>query len=356
MKRILITGAGGTPSTNFVRSLRASLEEFYFIGVDVDKYYLQRSETDEKYLIPKASDPRFIPYLKKIIFETKPDLLYMQPDQEISIISKYRDELGVKVFLPHDNTIQLCQDKYLSAKKWEEAGIKVPKTILVNDEDDLRAAFSTFGSPVWVRAIISPGGGVGSFKAQNLKAAIAWIDFCEGWGNFIAAECLEAQSVTWQSIWSDGNLIVAQGRKRLYWEFASRAPSGVTGITGTGVTVSDPSIDDIAQKVILAIDKNPNGIFSVDLTYDKLGVPNPTEINIGRFFTTHEFFTRAGLNMPYIFTKIAFNEALPYIPRRINPLTNDLVWIRGMDFLPVLTNMSQIDASEKDYLNRLTGL
>jgi carbamoyl-phosphate synthase large subunit len=139
---------------------------------------------------------------------------------------------------------------------------------------------------------------------------------------------------------------VAQGRKRLYWEFANRSVSGVTGITGTGVTLSDKKLDDLAVKAIKAIDDCPHGIYGVDMTYDKRGVPNPTEINIGRFFTTHQFFTEVGLNMPYIYLKAAFNERLPRIKKRINPLKNGLAWVRGMDTEPVLTSMKEIESFE----------
>ena len=71
MKRILITGAGGVPSTNFIRSLRDSEEKFYIVGTDANKYLLMRSEADTNYLIPKASDPSFLKILNKIIEETK---------------------------------------------------------------------------------------------------------------------------------------------------------------------------------------------------------------------------------------------------------------------------------------------
>ncbi len=356
MKRLLITGAGGTPSTNFVRSLRKSPEEFYIIGLDCNKYYLQRAETDERYLGPYASDEDYIDYLKSIIEKTRPDLLYMQPDQEIVCISKYRDQLPVKVFLPDHKTVEICQDKFASFEYWKKAGLKVPETIRINDEADLKKAFEQFGAPVWIRAIISPGGGKGSFRAPDIKIAKAWIDYCEGWGNFVAAECLQEGSITWQSIWKNGELIVAQGRKREYWEFANRAPSGVTGLTGTGVTVSDPEVDKLAQKAIFAIDKNPNGIFSVDFTYDHQGIPNPTEINIGRFFTTHFFFTAAGLNMPYIFVKLAFDEKIPELPKKINPLPEGLAWVRGLDFQPILTNVKSIQASEDDFKRRRAAL
>lgn len=356
MKKILITGSGGTPSTNFVRSLRQSPENFYLIGIDSNKYYLQRSETDERYLGPQADHPRYIDFLQDVIHDTAPELLYMQPDQEILVVSEHRNLLPVRTFLPDHATIKTCQDKFASFQKWRDSGLTVPNTIVINNEDDLHQAFQLFGSPIWIRAIISPGGGKGSFRAPDAAIAKAWIDFCAGWGNFVAAECLQEHTITWQSIWKDGELIVAQGRKRLYWEFGNRAPSGVTGLTGTGMTVSDPRVDELAQKAIHAIDPQPHGIFSVDFTYDRHGVPNPTEINIGRFFTTHFFFTSAGLNMPYIYVKLAYGEHPPMLDRRINPLPDGKLWIRGLDFLPILSDMNSVEQDEAAFIRRMKSL
>ena len=98
MKRILVTSAGGSPSVNFTRSLRKAPEPFYIIGVDANKYYLQRAEVNEKYLIPKASDSKYIPIIKEIINETHPNLLHVQHSQEVPVISKHRGDLGLKVF------------------------------------------------------------------------------------------------------------------------------------------------------------------------------------------------------------------------------------------------------------------
>src|SRR5690349_1256375 len=70
MKTILVTGAGGAPALNFTRSLRASPERFHVIGVDCQKYYLQRAETDEKFLVPKADDSSYTAILREIIEET----------------------------------------------------------------------------------------------------------------------------------------------------------------------------------------------------------------------------------------------------------------------------------------------
>jgi hypothetical protein len=342
-RRILVTGAGGSPATNFVRSLRESPEPFCLIGVDCNRYHLQRAETDERHLVPEAGDPDYLPILRGLVAESGAELIYSQPDQEIRIISEHRAELGARTYLPDHATIEICQDKLESFRRWRQAGLTVPETFLVREERDLGRAFEQFGAPVWLRAVVSPGGGKGSFRAGSPRAARAWLDFCDGWGTFTAAECLRPDSITWTALYRDGELVVAQGRKRLYWEFGNRAPSGVTGITGTGVTVSDPALDELALRAIAAIDPRPHGIFAVDLTYDRHGVPNPTEINIGRFFTTHLFFTRAGLNLPYLYAKLAFGEACQLPEPRLNPLPSGLAWVRGMDFLPVLTTVESIE-------------
>jgi carbamoyl-phosphate synthase large subunit len=121
----------------------------------------------------------------------------------------------------------------------------------------------------------------------------------------------------------------------------------VTGVTGAAVTVRDKAVDTLAQRAILAIDSAPHGIFSVDMTYDLTGHLRATEINIGRFFTTIHFFTQAGLNMPDMFVRLAFEEELVPLARRINPLPPGLVWVRGMDTAPVLTKTSDIEGYKK---------
>jgi len=349
IKRILVGGAGGTPSNGFIQSLRESPEPFYIIGMTSNCYDLCKAKTDERHLVPWAYEKDYYMILEDIIRETKPDFLHVQNDIEVLAISKYRERLetlGVKTFLPKNESVEICVDKSRTYQIWKEKGLRVPKTLLINTEEDLKSAFKELGGKIWLRATTGAAGR-GSLPTSSLQFAKEWINFFDGWGKFTVAECLTSQTVTWQSIWKDGELIVAQGRKRLYWEFANRTLSGVTGITGTGVTISDPVIDEIAQEAILVIDPAPNGVWAVDMTYDKEGIPNPTEINIGRFFTTHLFFTRAGLNMPYILIKLAFNEEIPPIPKKIDPLHPGLAWVRGMDTEPVLTALNQIEEFKK---------
>lgn len=134
------------------------------------------------------------------------------------------------------------------------------------------------------------GGGKGALPTNDFSFAKGWIERYSGWGDFVAAEMLTPDTVTWLSIWHEGELIVAQTRLRKGWTHGNRTVSGVTGVTKIGQTYSNEEVDRIAIATIMAVTDRPHGIFGVDMAYDKEGIPNPTEINISRFFTTVFFF------------------------------------------------------------------
>lgn len=348
--RVLVTGAGGAPATNYVRSLRLAPEPFYLIGVDCSEYHLPLAETDETHLVPRADDPDYIPILNEIARETGAQLIFAQPDVEVRVLSARREELAAPMLLPAKETIERCLDKFSSYSAWRDAGIKVPPTRSIDAPADLEAALAAFGE-AWLRPTTGSAGN-GSYHTSDLRHAKMWLDSHDGWGHYTAAAYLGPDSVTWQSIWVDGQLVVAQGRKRLKWELADRSPTGITGVTGVGMTVSDPQIDSVALAAIRAVDARPQGIFSVDMTVDAAGVPNPTEINIGRFFTTSLFFAQAGLNMPYIFTRLALGEEAPPIERKINPLPPGLLWVRGMDREPRLVAPGTLERAAEELSER----
>ncbi len=336
-KNVLILGTGGAPGNSVVKSLKMAPEPIRIVGTDVDKFSYFRSEADKTYLTPKAFEKDSIKSILKIIKKENICFIHAQPEKEVLNISKHRkifDKLGIKYCLPKHKTILNCQNKFLSYKIWRKRGLRVPKTILINREADLSKAFRLLGKKIWLRDIFG-GGGEGALPTDNHELARIWIQNHEGWGKYTAAKLLSDQSFTWTSIWDKGKLVVAQSRKRLHWEYGSKIPSGVSGITGVGVTIDNPELNKVAQKAILQIDRSPHGIFCVDLTGGTDSKFYLTEINIGRFFTTVHFFTEAGLNMPYILLKTALGEPV-LVKKRINSLPQGLYWIRGMDFTPKL--------------------
>ena len=66
-KVIMVTGCGGAPTINFVRSLRDAdpkREKYHIIGIDANQHTIHRNECDKAYLCPRVDDEKYIPFVK----------------------------------------------------------------------------------------------------------------------------------------------------------------------------------------------------------------------------------------------------------------------------------------------------
>lgn len=79
---------------------------------------------------------------------------------------------------------------------------------------------------------------------------------------------------------------------------------------------------------------NFSGIFCVDLKENSQGIPIITELNMGRYFTTSDFFATIGMNTPYEQYKYLVDGLLPN--KWINEAIPGTTWVRGMDTEPYL--------------------
>lgn len=349
MAKILIAGAGGAPSEGVIFSLQKNSKNVV-IGMGSEPTDLILSAAQRKYFVPYANDDRYQLELIKILEKERPDLVHFQNDLEIYHASSIRKEIlatGVKIFMPSHDVIDTCVHKYKSYQAFARAGLPVPTNIFINDEADLRQAFSELGNSegkIWLRASSIGGGGKGALPTSDFEFARGWLNHYDGWGEFVAAEMLTSRTATWLSIWENGNLVISQGRERSGWTHGNRAISGVTGVTKVGKTIRDSDLNNLAERSVRAVTDEPHGIFGVDFAYDNSGVPNPTEINISRFFTTVRFFTEAGINFPEIFKRVALGERRELQGKSVDALPTDLLWVRGMDTEPKLLSQDEIDS------------
>lgn len=348
MSKILIAGAGGAPSEGVINSILRGRKAETVIGMGSEPTDLVLSAASKKFYVPYANKPEYKERLLHILNTEKPNLIHFQNDLEIFHASLIREDItatGTKIFMPEHEVIDTCVHKYKSYLAFKTAGVPVPENMMIHNEDDLRTAFDKLADDngkIWLRVASIGAGGKGAIPTSDFTLAKAWIDHHSGWGDFIAASMLTPDTVTWLSIWHEGELVVAQSRERRGWTHGNRSISGITGVTKVGVTCENDDVTRIAIEAIKAVTAKPHGIFGVDMAYDKKRVPNPTEINISRFFTTVLFFTTAGLNMPEIFKDIALYGEFPQLEKKINPLPNGLLWLRGMDVAPRLMTQDAI--------------
>ncbi|EDN71229.1 conserved hypothetical protein [Beggiatoa sp. PS] len=192
MAKIQIGGAGGAPSNNFIKSLRESNRTDYIVGTSCVASDLFLTDVDEKYVVPPALSADYSEKILKLLAKVKPDFLHLQNDFEVRAISRLREQveaIGTKLYLPKKETVENCVDKQKSYIIWKKAGLLVPETLLLHDENDLKCAFEQLGSSIWLRAI-EGGGGRGALPTDNFEFAKIWINRFNGWGEFTAARQL----------------------------------------------------------------------------------------------------------------------------------------------------------------------
>lgn len=341
MKRILVTGAGGAPGANFISSLRlVTEEEFYIVGADINKYHIELTEgLDAKYTLPTADSPDYLDKLNEIIRREKIDFVHSQPEQEVTIISKNKEKVHAKTLFPKPETLAITSDKSLFNHLLQENGLHVPKAYRIESEADIERALDDLlqlQGCVWLRATRGAGSRA-SLPVNTVLQARGWIDY---WmkrkglslSDFMMSEFLPGGEFAFQSIWYEGELITSMVRKREEYLFGNLFPSGQSSSPAVAVTVHRDDINELATKAIKLVDSQATGIFCADIKENKDGIPCLLEINAGRFFTTSNNFSTAGLNMPYYYVKMALDgrKSLPELPK-YNGIPAGWYWIRLTD-------------------------
>ncbi len=348
-RRILVTSAGGPGAVNLTRSLLAMTPCPFVACVEASPYYAFLALGHVRALVPRTRDREaFLDALNRLVDTHAIDFVMPNGSIEIAALSEARDRLQARVFLPDPATLALADSKWASHEIWRDAGLPVPETHLIDAPATLRAVFPRLqrepDAPVWVRGAGIPGKGIGvaSLPCRTVDQAIHWVDYWNGWGGMIASEFLPGDNLTWMGLFDAGRLVTSQGRRRLAYVIPHVSPSGITGAPAISHTVHDPELNRIGEAAALALDRAFTGVCFVDLKGDADGRPRITELNAGRFGTTHYFYTAAGANFPAMLLATAYGEPLD-VPRQ-DILPPDLYWIRTLDAGPVLTTREAIDA------------
>jgi carbamoylphosphate synthase large subunit len=341
MRRILVTGAGGSPSYNYVQSLRDNPEneKFYLVGLDKNKYHLELADVDKKYLVPDFSNNGdYSIFINKIIKDERIDFVHVQPEQDVLFFSKNKEKIEAKTFLPKYKTVSLCQNKMQFVEALASKNIPTPQAFQINSENDVAKFVSKIlnnNKKAWIRAI-KGAGSKASLPVNNSGQAKMWIKYWiemkgMSYGDFMVSEFLPGEEYAFQSVWKNGEIIMSQARKRIEYLFGNLFVSGQSSSPSVAMTVNNRDVNEMAYNAIKSIDNKATGVFCVDLKTNKNGKVLVTEINAGRFFTTSYFFSKAGCNMPYYYTKLGMGDIdkTPYV--QFDNLPEGFFWIRMVD-------------------------
>ena len=356
MKRILITFAGGRLANGVIRALRAMDEPVHLIGVDAGDFYIHANDLDDRHIVPRGDSPDYLPVLRDVIAETKPDMIWPLHDSEM-LAAAANPDLGVVTFLPSHEALLVCQDKSRACEVFAANGVPVPETFRIDSKTDLPQAFDSLGGDVWLRAVRGSGG-AGALATEDIAAAERWIELNDGWGKFTASERLTGGTYCWESVWKDGELLACQRRRRII--HAVPGSPGGSAYARSVFTMDVPdSVQETAIAAVRAVMPEPHGLLSVDMTGDRNDTPKVTEINAGRFMSSGVLYWHEhGPNFAEIALRAAFDEAPGIAVPVIDPMPTDLLMVMGINAAPSFFTVKDYETklAESDARRKRLGL
>jgi carbamoyl-phosphate synthase large subunit len=335
--KLLLTGAGGSASENFLNAIKLDKELAPFtIGIDSSKYHIKLSSADQTFVVPRAKSPEYLRTVNRYIDEFKIDVIHAQPDIEVMELGKNRSHLNAKIFLPPQEEIDLAADKFKLNLVMNRAGIQTPVSIDGDSEEDFfenLTAMLKVVPKVWIRAKTGAGSKASlpvSSAGQGISWIMWWIEERNmDWTDFQCSEFLPGKEFALQTIWQNGVMKAAEARERVEYLYGFLSPSGQSSTPSVARSTSDSEVFGIGISAIKALSSKPDGVYCVDMKTDFDGKIKVTEINTGRFFTTSNFFAHAGVNMPAMSIRAALGENLDIT----NPgsVPEGTYWIRMVD-------------------------
>lgn len=356
---ILLTGAGGTAAKNFVAGLRLlGKNSPRIVGIDLNKYNLLTADIEFREIVPKVTESEYGDIVRSIYSRYKCDLLHSQPDLEVAFWGEDVNNREINTCFPSERILKICQNKYNTFKIFKEAGVPAPDSYLVNRYDEIldfhNELISRSGqNRTWIRAACGAGSKA-ALPIYSYTQAKEWIQYWKSTNrldtdDFVLSEYLPGKEYAFQSLWVRGELIMSQARERVESLFGNLFPSGQSSSPAVARTVCNALVNKVATEAVTALALNGNkeeitGVFCVDMKERADGIPCVTEINAGRFFTTSNFFSIMGVNMPayYIAHAVGKIDLENYDLPKYDILPPDYYWIRDMDNLPLLVHGSEL--------------
>ncbi|BCR05811.1 carbamoyl phosphate synthase [Desulfuromonas versatilis] len=206
---VLVTGAGALVGQGVLRSLRMASRPLRLVTADPDHRAAGHWLGHCAYTIPMATDPAFLPRVEEIIQRERISILFIGTDVELILLSRERENLerkfGVRIAVSPLRVIQIADDKWLTAKFFEEEGFPFVRSALSDDRQGIQRLIDTVGFPI----LVKPRIGARSVGVQIAKDRETLEDMCLSRSDLVAQELLSENQGEFTS-----GCLVAKGRCR----------------------------------------------------------------------------------------------------------------------------------------------
>lgn len=246
-------------------------------------------------LVPRISDPAYIPTLLAFCRENRVDALIPTIDTDLLLLAKHKDAflaVGTQVCVAAPEKVALCRDKRLTGDYFRSLGLHAPEAV-----DDI--SHYTGGFP----AFIKPLDGSSSIGADRADTAEELARYAAGLNGYIVQPFVKGEEYTVDILCGlDGKPIYITPRQRL-------------AVRSGEVLKTKIAHDPVTEQEMLRLsaDFAPVGGITVQLIRDDMGINHYIEIN-PRFGGGAPLSMKAGADSAGGLLRCLMGENLPYQP------------------------------------------
>ncbi len=176
-RKLLVTSVGSGVGHVILAALRCSEAPWYVVGVNSVAFCAGPFDCDSAWLVPPTAEREaFEARLLEVVKTERPALILPGRDDDLPVLAAMRArlaELGAFVLVGSPEAVDICNDKYRTAKVLRAAGLPFTETAVNSDE--IGALLASCGFPL----LAKPRCGYGSrrvrvlFDRNDIEAVLA---------------------------------------------------------------------------------------------------------------------------------------------------------------------------------------
>jgi len=150
--RVLVTGAGSGVGQGIVKSLRAGSIPKTVISADISPFNCGLFRSDESVILPRVEDPGSLEAIIARLKALKADVILIGSEFDLTFFARHakiiKKEAGALVIASPLKTVEIADDKWLTAEFLKENGLPFPESHLAANVEDAALKAKAWGYPL----------------------------------------------------------------------------------------------------------------------------------------------------------------------------------------------------------------
>ncbi len=300
MIKLMVTGAGAVLGQGIIKSLRASSLPCEIVALDPNPLSVGLYWADRGALVPMANEPHYAEVIEMLLERERPDAVLVGTDVELALFAQRRHEwekrFGTHILVSDPQTVEIADDKYLTAQFLAGHGISHPMSVLPENAAELEALIGAVGFPL----IVKPRRGARAVGVSLVRDRDELMRALAGREGLVVQQWAgpDEEEYTAGVLFFDGDVAASIVLRRDLRD----------GNTYRAYVGDYPECEEYVRTIARAL--KPHGPANFQFRRDASGTPRLFEIN-ARFSGTTPMRTLAGFNeVEMCLRKLLYNEPI----------------------------------------------